>query len=106
LKVGIRKIRDDSFLQIAEVPVQFESLKVGRIQNATVGGASSYNLLAGDHVTFEFPANANGRIEITVSTTEAFPTNTVSQVYRGSWANTASNRPLAVSIISRVLTAI
>jgi hypothetical protein len=81
-----------------------EPLKAGMIQTATIQGGNSYNLVAGDNVTFEMVPNANGSIELPVSTTEAFPTNTISQVYTGSWANTASNRPLAVAITSKVLT--
>lgn len=111
MKVGVRKIADDSFVQIAEHPVSFEALRVGQTQTAIVEspGAAGYNLVAGDHVTLEVAAatGSNFGVEIPVSTTEAFPTNTVSQVYSaGSWANTASNRPLAVSITSRVLIAI
>lgn len=106
LKIGVRKIADDSHVLASEHPIEFEALKLGRIQTVTVPAGMSYLLVAGDHVTFEMDANATGGIELPVSTTEGFPTNTVSQVYTGSWANTASNRPLAVAITSRVLTAI
>jgi hypothetical protein len=106
LRVGIRKIADDSQVLIGEHPIQFEALKAGTIQTVTVQGGNDYLLVGGDHVTFEMDANANSGIELPVSTTEAFPANTVSQVYTGSRANTSGNRPLAVSITSRVLTPI
>jgi hypothetical protein len=104
LKIGCRKILDDSFVPIAEYPIQFEPLKAGLIQSATVQGHNNYNLVAGDNVVFEMIPNANGSIELPVSTTEAFPTNTQSQVFVSSWSNTTSNRPLAVAITSKVLT--
>jgi hypothetical protein len=98
IRVGVRKISNDEFVLIAEHPVQFNTAYIGQELSARVMGQMPYSLLAGDHVVLEYPANATSGIEIPASTSEAFPTNTVSQVYTGSWANTASNRPLAVSI--------
>jgi hypothetical protein len=101
IRVGVRKIADDSFVLIAEHPVEFNPALIGVQQSAIIIGQNPYSLVAGDHVSLEFPANATSGIEIPVSTSEAFPTNTVSQQYTGSWANTASNRPLAISIIAQ-----
>jgi hypothetical protein len=100
IRVGVRKIADDSFMLIAEHPVEFNPALIGVQQSAIIRGQNPYSLVAGDHVSIEFPANATSSIELPVSTSEAFPTNTVSQQYVSSWANTASNRPLAVTIRS------
>jgi hypothetical protein len=101
IRVGIRKASDDSFLLIAEHPIEFNQALIGVPQTATIRGANPYSLVANDKVSIEFPANATSGIELAVSTSEAFPTNTTSQQYSaGSWANTASNRPLAVTITS------
>ena len=102
VKVGVRKIADDSFVLIAEHPISFNAAHIGQELNARVIGSMPYSLVAGDNFVLEFPANATSGIEIPVSTSEAFPTDTVSQQYSaGSWANTASNRPLAISIIAQ-----
>jgi hypothetical protein len=98
IRVGIRKALDDSFLLIAEWPVEFNQALIGVQQTAVVGGHNPYSIVAGDLISIEFPASSTSSIELPVSTSEAFPTNTVSQQYVSSWLNTASNRPLAISI--------
>lgn len=100
IRVGIRKVSEgDSFLLIAEHPVEFNQLLMGKERTATIRGGNPYSIVAGDLISIEFPASATSSIELPVSTSESFPTNTVSQEYiAGAWANTASNRPLAVSI--------
>ncbi len=101
IRVGVRKIADDSFVLIAEHPIQFNQALIGVQQTATIRGQCAYSLVAGDLISIEFPASSTNSIELPVSTSEAFPTNTTSQQYSaGSWANTASNRPLAVTITS------
>jgi hypothetical protein len=106
VKVGIRKIVDDSYLLIAEYPVEYHPLREGIIQSATVGGVLTYDLVAGDHVTFETEADSNAGIELAVNTDETYPTNSQSQIYDEGWANTTDDHPLAVSITSKVLTPI
>jgi hypothetical protein len=106
IKVGIRKALDDSFLLVAEHPVEFNQALIGIQQTATIIGQNPYSLVAGDLISIEFPASSTNSIELPVSTSEAFPTNTVSQQYVSSWANTSSNRPLAVTIKASRSTAI
>jgi hypothetical protein len=101
IRVGIRKALDDSFLLIAEHPIDFNPATIGVQQTALIIGANPYSIVAGDLISIEFPASSTSSIELPVSTTEAFPTNTVSQQYVSSWLNTASNRPLAISIIAQ-----
>jgi hypothetical protein len=116
ISVGVRKNADDSFILIAQWPIDnnpatpASTIRTAVIENGGgqfvvyAGGPADpmYPLVASDRISIEYPSNATNGIEIMASTSEAFPANTTSQTHNGTtWANTASNRPLAVTIQMR-----
>jgi hypothetical protein len=100
VSVGIRKESDDSFILIAEHPIENT---LGQIRTAVVGGENDYVMVEDDRLSIEFAPSANS-IESATSTTESLPIGFTSQSYDGSYSDTTN--PLAVRIKTKLVTPI
>jgi hypothetical protein len=100
VSVGIKKASDDSFVLLAEHPVS-EPVKAGLI-TVVVEGSNSYEFVANDKISIEYPPNETDTIELACGTN--LPSGFTSQSYDGSYAATAE--PLAAKIVSKFLVAI
>ena len=115
LSVGIRKASDDSFVPIAEWPIAQDAKLVFVTEpaapvvpawiNIRVQGNQTYQMAANDKISLEYTPDDTNTIAIGVSTTESSPSGFTCQAYDdGSYGDTAN--PLAIRIVSTVLTAI
>jgi hypothetical protein len=98
ITVNIRKISDDLTVLIGTfdirhfVPGAEQSFAVRNRQN-------SYQMLAGDFVSVEYPSDATNGFEISTNSVASDPTNYTSRSHNGTvWSVSALTDPLAITI--------
>lgn len=101
ISVGLRKAAGDTFTLIAQWPIVEPRQSIGLI-TINVEGANDYQMVANDKLSIEYPPDNTNTIEVACGT--GLPSGFTSQQYTGSYA--ATTAPLAVKIVSRVLTPI
>jgi hypothetical protein len=100
ISIGIRKAAGDTFTLLAQHPVS-DPKSTGLI-TAGIEGFSTYEMVANDKISIEYPPDSTNTIELACGT--GLPSGFTSQQYTGSYAATAA--PIAVKIRSKVLTAV
>ena len=99
---NIRKAADDSAVLIRSFPIdsnQYQFSETGEtvliLRNRF---DNTYQMVAGDHVSIEFPSNATNGFEITTNSSAADPSGYTSRSHNGSVWSAALSDPLAIII--------
>ena len=100
IRMGIRKASDDSFILIAEWPIEIPATTAGKAYHTvTIEGHNAYVMVANDKISIEYPSNTLDGLSI--ATADSSPSGFTSQSHNGStYSNTAN--ALAISINARV----